>query len=41
MCIRDRFVRAVREAVRLIAQDPEGEAFLEKWAAREAEYGAL
>ena len=32
------FVRAVREAVRLIAADPEGEAFLEKWAAREAEY---
>ena len=32
------FVRAVRDAVRLIAQDPEGEAFLEKWAAREAEY---
>ena len=31
----------VREAVRLIAQDPEGEAFLERWAAREAEYGAL
>ena len=27
------FVRAVREAVRLIAQDPEGEAFLERWAA--------
>ena len=32
------FVRAVRDAVRLIAADPEGEAFLEKWAAREAEY---
>ncbi|HIS02483.1 MAG TPA: hypothetical protein IAA75_01115 [Candidatus Pullichristensenella avicola] len=32
------FVRAVRRAVRLVAADPEGAAFLEKWAAREAEY---
>ena len=32
------FVRAVRDALRLIAEDPEGDAFLEKWAALEAEY---
>ena len=33
------FVRAVRDAVRLIAAEPRGRGvFLEKWAAREAEY---
>ena len=32
------FVRAVRRAVRRIAADPEGEAFLEKLAALEAQY---
>ena len=32
------FVRAVRRAVRLIAADAEGEAFLEKWAALEGQY---
>lgn len=32
------FVKAVKRAVRAIAKDPEGEAFLEKWAALEQEY---
>lgn len=32
------FARAVRRAVRILAQDPEGEAFLERWAALEAQY---
>lgn len=32
------FVRAVRRAIRVIAQEPDGEAFLEKWAALEEEY---
>ncbi|MDO4865052.1 MAG: hypothetical protein Q4C10_00715 [Clostridia bacterium] len=32
------FVRAVRDALRLIARDPEGDAFLERWAALEEEY---
>ena len=32
------FVRAARDALRLIARDPEGDAFLEKWAALEEEY---
>ena len=32
------FVRAVRDALRIVAEDPEGDAFLEKWAALEAEY---
>ena len=32
------FPRAVRDALRIIATDPEGEVFLEKWAALEAEY---
>ena len=33
-----RFVRAARDALRLVARDPEGEAFLEKWLALEEEY---
>lgn len=32
------FVKAVRDALRLIAEDPEGDAFLEKWHALEEEY---
>ena len=32
------FVRAARDALRILAEDPEGDAFLEKWAALEAEY---
>ena len=32
------FARAVRRALREIAGDPEGEAFLERWAALEREY---
>ena len=32
------FVKAVREALREIASDPEGDAFLEKWHALEEEY---
>ena len=32
------FVKAVRDALRIIAEDPEGEAFLEAWCALEAEY---
>lgn len=32
------FPRAVRDALRIIAEDPEGDAFLEKWAALEEEY---
>ena len=32
------FPRAVRDAIRIVAEDPEGDAFLEKWAALEAEY---
>ena len=32
------FVRAVRDALRAVSEDPEGDAFLEKWAALEAEY---
>ena len=32
------FVRAVRDALRIVAGDPEGDAFLEKWAALEDEY---
>ena len=32
------FVRAVRRAVREIASDPDGEAFLLRWAALEQEY---
>ena len=32
------FVRAARDAMRIVAQDPEGDAFLEKWAALEEEY---
>ena len=32
------FPRAVRDALRIVAEDPEGDAFLEKWAALEAEY---
>ena len=32
------FPRAVRDALRIVAEDPEGDAFLEKWAALEEEY---
>ena len=32
------FTRAVRSALRIIAEDPEGEAFLEKWYQLEEEY---
>ena len=32
------FVRAARDALRIIAEDPEGDAFLSKWAALEEEY---
>ena len=32
------FVKAVRDALRIIAEDPEGDAFLEKWHALEDEY---
>lgn len=33
-----RFARAVRDALRLIAADPAGEAFLERWFELEEEY---
>ena len=32
------FPRAVRDALRIVAEDPEGDAFLKKWAALEAQY---
>ena len=32
------FVRAVRDALRAVAEDPEGDAFLERWLALESEY---
>ena len=32
------FVRSVRDALRLIAADPEGDAFLDRWAELEAKY---
>lgn len=32
------FVRGVRKAIRIIAEDPEGEAFLEKWVSLEQEF---
>lgn len=32
------FVRAARDALRAVAEDPEGEAFLERWLALEEEY---
>ena len=32
------FPRAVRDALRIVAEDPEGDAILEKWAALEADY---
>ena len=32
------FPRAVRDALRIVAEDPEGDAFLEKWHALEEEY---
>ena len=32
------FVRAARDALRIIAEDPEGDQFLEKWYALEEEY---
>ena len=32
------FVRAVRRALRIVAEDPEGEAFLDRWFELEEEY---
>ena len=32
------FVKAARDALRIVAGDPEGEAFLEKWYALEEAY---
>jgi hypothetical protein len=32
------FPRAVREALRIVGNDPEGDSFLEKWHALEVEY---
>ena len=32
------FPRVVRDALRIVADDPEGDAFLERWAALEAQY---
>jgi len=32
------FVRAVRDALRIVAETPEGDAFLERWLALEEEY---
>lgn len=32
------FVKAVRDALRIVAEDPEGDAFLERWRALEEEY---
>ena len=32
------FAKAVRKAIRILAEDPEGEAFLEKWVALEEQY---
>ena len=32
------FVRAARDALRIVAEDPEGDAFLERWHALEEEY---
>ena len=32
------FVRAARDALRIVAEDAEGDAFLERWAALEEEY---
>ncbi len=32
------FVKAVRDALRIVSEDPEGEAFLEKWLELEEEY---
>jgi hypothetical protein len=32
------FPRAVREALRIVGNDPEGDVFLEKWHALEEEY---
>lgn len=36
--LRPDFVKAVRCALRIVASDPEGEAFLEKWHALEEAY---
>jgi hypothetical protein len=36
--LRPAFVDAVREALRLVASDPEGEAFLRAWEAVERQY---
>ena len=36
--LNPEFARAVRRAVRILAGDPEGEAFLERWAALEEQY---
>lgn len=36
--LNPEFVKAARRAVRILAEDPEGEAFLERWQALESEY---
>ena len=36
--VQKEFARAVVRAIRLIAQDPAGDAFLRKWQAREEEF---
>ena len=36
--LNPEFVRAARDALRVIAGDPEGDAFLDKWQALEQEY---
>ncbi len=36
--LNPEFVRAARDALRVIAGDPEGDAFLDKWQALEEEY---
>ena len=37
-CLNPDFVRAVRDAIRIIAESVEGEAFLERWVKLEEEY---
>lgn len=39
--LNPEFVRGVVKALRIIAKDPEGEAFLEKWAALEEQYRVI
>lgn len=38
--LNPEFVSAVRDALRIVARDPEGEAFLEAWQAREDQWRA-